>query len=368
MIHNGIFGIYPRINSAVINEDSLAARCDGGRPLGGGAASWTRDGKKWKKWAYQGSFDTLTFTKQHDGFRVSYDASKPGKGDLVELSTYCGWIRPFVAKLTQDDFDTACQRGLPDETGVHAVPGKLATEWKCVGNLGTTPIPGNQGIFVCDWAHEGVAAMATYLSIDDPLSWVCYDEGEGVPASALTGRASGVELSAGHGLIQISGRAKLPRAVNLNRSKVAVASLLHEATSRGELLKDGRGGQPLPVELSMQSVEPSPQPRGSGQQAAARSARSATQTAVFRSESKPQITLRLREDKASRMLWFDISARLGRVRQPRLCDSGPKATTHLTSRFVIDTGKARPIEVTARRTWRCRARSLVTGPPALPLP
>ena len=355
----GVFQFHGEEKMEKVNDPkTVAASCSHGQAISGGFFAYNGKGSKLDTDGvlYFMDFDVAAGTGA--GYQIGYVSTATDSHKFTTL-VYCGDIFPAVGTLGKADFDAACQAALPDSSGVEAAAGRLATDWTCVGDdVAATPVPGNQGVWACERAYDPVHPTATYLRRGDPLSWVCYDSVREtqLPVTKLEGSASGVDAKGRRGQVRIKGRARISRPLgNLNRARVTLASTLLEATAHGDLLEYGRGRDTPPVILRA--------PRSP--KAGAASGIASKRWIVLKGGKKPRLKLRLRR-KPGKSLRFDLRARRRSIDAARLCDSGPRATTSLTTRFLIDGGKRSPAEVLADAYWRCRGKRLVTAGPALP--
>ncbi|MEZ5078683.1 MAG: hypothetical protein R2725_14715 [Solirubrobacterales bacterium] len=349
----GVFQMNAR-SAQVKFEDAgnATAKCRTGSAVSGGFAA--RDATAGQP-EYLGAASSSTFTNGGDGFKVRFE-SGAATGAKTRLRAYvvCAEIQPALVELTQADFDAACLKAMPNRSGVRALPGKLAIDWHCQSEGGEpVPIPGNQGAWACAGAKRVNTPTAVYLRAGDPLSWVCYSMPGG---SQSASKLQGLAQSAGpqdETSLRLSGRTKLRRPIgNLNLARVTVPASLLEASAGAELLRgNGNGnGRVNPVVL---------QPRG-------RTAPGKREWA-YRGGSGPRYELILKLSKSGNAISFDLRAQGGRIGQPQLCDSGPKATTQLTTRLVIESGASVPTDIVARPSWRCEDDRLRTATPALRL-
>lgn len=353
-VAGGIFGIYVTdpIETTTSLGDVTATCTGGGQPISGGVSA--TDPKSDDPF-YGGLYTTLDYTDGYDGVNVSFNAGSFAD-KTVSATVICGTYFPLLKALTQADFDTACQSSLPAATGVKAIAGPQAIDWQCVSDQGgATSIPGNQGAWACQWLFPGTRVTAVYLNLNDPLSWQCYDtSGDGaLEAQRTSGDATGLSGGAKEANVRTSGRLQLDQNVNLNKSDVVLARLLHEASDEGELFKRGRR-EALPASL--------------GKRKQTGRARKGNQTVVYKSKSGPRIRLTLRKRNHGKVLRYGIRARRARLAQPRQCDPGPRATTNLETRISIDPKHGRAFELSGRSYWQCSADRLRVGRPAMATP
>ncbi len=351
----GVFQMNANGERQLIEEPAVTtASCATGNVVSGAFATFDSDGTEV---LYSGNVEGMYFNSSGTGFSIRYSSGHVDHHTILVLGI-CADIAPAIASLDQADFETACQVAMPGQSGVHAVAGQTATDWRCTAEDGSSvPIPGNQGAWTCA-ALGHFSPTATYLSKDDPNSWACYGLPDGAqPASKVKGSATPQATtakgkkkgSAGTTRVSVSGRAKVLRPVgNLGRAKVIVPATLLEASGAGDLLRNGKRAPVHPTVLKARGRHGS--------------------DFVYTGGSKPRLTMRLRLTKNKKAYRFQLNARGGRLAKPRLCDSGPKATTHLTTRFLIEAGQKHPTDVAARSYWKCRGKALVTAQPALRLP
>ena len=351
----GVFRFHGEEKMEKVNDPkTVADTCGSGQAISGGFFAYNSKGSKLDTDGvlYFMDFDVPAGTGT--GYQIGYVSTATDSHRFTTL-VYCGDISPVVAALTKADFDAVCQAALPDSSGVEAVAGKLATDWKCTSDDDAPqPVPGNAGVWACEGAYDPVRPTATYLRRGDPSSWVCYDSFRQtqLPVTKLEGRASGVGAKGSRGRVRIKGSARINQPLgNLNRARVTLASTLLEATAKGDLLEYKRGRDVPPVTLDTP--------------ASAKAGVASKRWIVAKGGKKPRFKLRLRR-KRGKFVHFDLRVRHRSIDAPRLCDSGPKATTHLATRFLIDTGGRSPTEVLADGYWRCRGKRLVTAEPALP--
>jgi hypothetical protein len=341
----GVFEMNAVSASQSVDEPAVTtASCTTGDVISGGFEALESDGTEPN---YTGDLESMYFSLPQNGYSVRY-ASSHFDHHLMRVYAICANVVPATASLTQADFDAACQAAMPGQSGVHAVSGQLATDWRCAGEGGSsTPIPGNQGAWTCE-ALGQVDPTATYLRRGDPFSWSCYGLPSGAqPASKVKGQAS-FDASTGGAQVRVTGRSGVRRPVgNLGRARVTVPATLLEASGAGDLLKNGKRSPVHPVVLK---------PRGRR-----------GHDFVYAGGSKLRLTLRLRLSQNKKAYLFDLRAHGGWLAKPRLCDSGPRATTHLTTHLVIDGGAKVPTNIMARSFWRCGKGTLKTARPALRL-
>jgi len=352
----GVIGLHVETKTQEVgNPKWVTASCGTGQPISGG---YTAQNGKGTKFDYSGGLNAMSFTTGEDGYEINYDSSSIYHHVFTTMAI-CGDVVPSLATLEKADFDEACQAAMPDSSGVQALPDRRATDWKCVSDDGSAvPVPGNAGVWACEGSKDPVRPTATYLRRGDPLSWVCYEnfrQGQ-LPVSDFEGRAKGVGSKGRRAEVRIEGRAKLTRPLgNLNRAAVTIGGTLNEATAAGDLLENRKGDAARPVTLAA--------PRGpSGSASSAR-----RRTIVLEGGAKPRFKVKLRRSGAGKYLRFKLRARRGSIEAPRLCDSGPDATTHLITRLGIETPGRRPVEVLAGRYWSCDGKRMQTTEPALPL-
>jgi hypothetical protein len=353
----GVIGLHVETNTQEVDDPKwVTASCGAGQPISGG---FTAQNGKGTKFDYTGTINAMRFTtSERDGYEINYNSGTEYHHDFTTI-TICGDVVPSVATLGKADFDDACRASLPESSGVQAVPGKHATDWKCASDNGpAVPVPGNAGVWACEGVHDPVRPTATYLRRSDPLSWVCYEgfRQRQLSVADFEGRAKGVGSKGRRAKVRIEGRARLNRPVgNLNRAVVTIGGTLHEATAGGDLLEKRKGDEVHPVTLVA--------PRGPSVSTSGARRRKI----VLKGGAKPRFKVKLRRSKSGRSLRFKLRARRGSIESPRLCDSGPDATTHLTTRLGIETPGSRPVEVLAGSYWSCGGKRMQTTEPALPL-
>jgi hypothetical protein len=346
-VARGIIGLDLRPETDKVEQGSLASECVGANALGGGVASPST----------VADFDTLNFTDP-SGYFVDYNSHRPGS-DTITVVAACADVTTLLGPLTQTNFDRYCADEYEGRPGIHAVAGAGALDWRCVWNTGSDSVGPLYGD-VCENAYfrfRDVFPKTTFLEVNDPLSWRCWAPNPSVlRAGAANGKATRVQSPGRRSKARVSGRVKLDEPLRLGKAKVTIRHLLHESTKRGELFRDGRGGQAVPVGLGAAGR------RGAATGDAALTAARGKRVAVFRTRSRPRFRLRLAQN--GDLLRFRLLAKRGRVRQPLMCSAGSGRATHLTTRFIVDDGAGAPAQVEANRPWRCQARDLVTARPA----
>jgi hypothetical protein len=362
-IANGIFHVYYWSNGATFGDNQLIAPCAaGGLAFGGaGRSSGT------------GTFSTMNF-EDDTQWLIYWRADHVGS-DAVVSTAICGDVPPLLGPLTQADWNNACEQLFPAPPPVRAVPGAQAPDWTCVlDGFKPIPLPARDACFL---TYKKSDPAATYTNINDPLSWLCYDESRssaspGSSASSRSARASatrtrtlegaarghatGVGSKGRRGKVRIAGKARLPSHINLAKSRVVIRNVALEGSSRGELFKRGKRKRKRKLFQSPEALPIRLSGRGS------------RDAAVFHNSAGPRFTLRLEQDRVRNVLRFRLLARKISVRKPLLCSAPPRPITDLKTRFLIEQRNGRRTEVVVRRYWRCGAHSLTTAKSALPSP
>jgi len=345
----GVIGLHHQVESASIEEGTIAARCTlGGSALGGGFI--TSDNNA--------AFETMPFTAGRPGYEARYNSSHPWH-DQVQLAVTCGEAAKELGGLSAEDFDRFCEIEGPLE----AVHGPQATEWECVGPPSPPPLQGSEpssnvsgrslsGRFgeVCRFIYDhGRPAQprAIYTNISEPLSWHCFEpESQALSASPASppsapGAAPGAAAASGIGRVRrhavvVRGTVRTPHALRLAGTSIGIRDLLLERSARGELIRRPGGRDASPLVLRRRHA---PGPDGS---------------VLYAGGRAPRVTLDLRR-RGSR-LRFDLRIAGGRLRRPLFCATGNR--TELSTRFVILRGSRRLADVELERPWHCVGGSL----------